>query len=109
MLGGGVLFIMRGQFTLGAWDGRALLGVVSCERDMRLKVRHIGHLIGMMVADHAAGRGIGRLLLQACIDEARSAAGLELLTLSVTAGNNRDPGSARASMETDCRVVRSNV
>lgn len=76
-----------GQFTLGAWDGRALLGVVSCERDMRLKVRHIGHLIGMMVADHAAGRGIGRLLLQACIDEARSVAGLELLTLSVTAGN----------------------
>ncbi len=76
-----------GQFTLGAWDGRALVGAVSCERDMRLKVRHVGHLIGMMVADHAAGRGIGRALLQACIEQARAADGLELLTLSVTAGN----------------------
>ncbi len=76
-----------GQFTLGAWEGRALVGAVSCERDMRLKVRHIGHLIGMMVADHAAGRGIGRALLQACIEQARAADGLELLTLSVTASN----------------------
>lgn len=76
-----------GQFTLGAWAGRTLVGAVSCERDMRLKVRHIGHLIGMMVADHAAGRGIGRALLQACIEQARAADGLELLTLSVTAGN----------------------
>lgn len=76
-----------GQFTLGAWNGRSLVGAVSCERDMRLKVRHIGHLIGMMVADHAAGRGIGGALLQACISEARAAEGLELITLSVTAGN----------------------
>jgi RimJ/RimL family protein N-acetyltransferase len=76
-----------GQFTLGAWDGRSLVGAVSCERDMRVKVRHIGHLIGMMVADHAAGRGIGMALLQACLAEARAAEGLELITLSVTAGN----------------------
>lgn len=76
-----------GQFTLGAWDGRSLVGAVSCEREARLKVRHVGHLIGMMVADHAAGRGIGRALLLACIDEARATQGLELLTLSVTAGN----------------------
>lgn len=76
-----------GQFTLGAWDGRALLGAVSCERDMRLKVRHVGHLIGMMVVDHARGRGVGRALLQECIAQARAADGLEALTLSVTAGN----------------------
>jgi len=76
-----------GHFTLGAWDGRALVGAVSCERDMRLKVRHVGHLIGMMVADHAAGRGIGKALLQECIALARASDGLEVLTLSVTAGN----------------------
>lgn len=76
-----------GQFTFGAWDGRALVGAVSCERDVRLKVRHVGHLIGMMVADHTTGRGIGGALLQACIAEARAADGLEMLTLSVTAGN----------------------
>jgi RimJ/RimL family protein N-acetyltransferase len=83
----GLAHPLDGQFTLGAWRGSRLLGTLSCERDPRPKVRHIGHLIGMMVADDAAGQGIGRLLLQACIARARAAAGLELLTLSVTAGN----------------------
>ena len=76
-----------GHFTLGAWSGERLCGVLSCERDPRLKVRHIGHLAGMMVAPEVRGAGIGRLLLQACLNEARQASGLELLTLSVTAGN----------------------
>ena len=76
-----------GQFTLGAWDGAQLIGAIGCERDVRVKVRHIGHIIGMMVRDASQGRGIGRDLLAGCIDEARRAAGLEMLTLTVTAGN----------------------
>ena len=83
----GLTHPLGGQFTLGAWRGTQLLGAVTCERDARAKVRHIGHLIGMMVAREAAGQGIGRMLLQACIAEARSTDGLELLTLSVSAGN----------------------
>jgi ribosomal protein S18 acetylase RimI-like enzyme len=76
-----------GHFTLGAWRDAVLVGALSCERDTREKVRHIGHLIGMMVRGDARGLGIGRGLLQACLAEARRADGLELLTLSVTAGN----------------------
>jgi ribosomal protein S18 acetylase RimI-like enzyme len=76
-----------GHFTLVAWRGGELLGAISCERDARAKVRHIGHVVGMMVRDDDAGAGIGRSLLAACIAQARSAPGLELLTLSVTAGN----------------------
>lgn len=76
-----------GQFTLGAWDGGALIGAIGCERDERIKVRHIGHIVGMMVRDEAQGRGAGRALLAECIALARRADGLELLTLSVTAGN----------------------
>lgn len=76
-----------GNFTLCAWDSERLLGAVSCERDMRLKLRHIGHLVGMMVRDEAQGRGIGKALLYACIEHIREVAGIELLTLSVTAGN----------------------
>ena len=76
-----------GEFTLGAWlDGR-LVGAISCERDTRLKVHHVGHLIGMMVRDECQGRGVGRALLVECIALARSAEGLNLLTLTVTAGN----------------------
>ena len=40
----------------------------------------------MMVRPEARGAGVGALLLEACIGEARHA-GLEMLTLSVTAEN----------------------
>lgn len=79
-----------GHFLLGAFDGVGrLLGAVGCERDERLKVRHIGHLTGMMVRADCAAQGIGRALLDAAIETARRARGLDLLTLSVTAGNAR--------------------
>lgn len=76
-----------GQFVVGAWIGERLVGAIGCERDERIKVRHIGHLIGMMVRRDARGAGIGGALLQACIAQARRADGLEVLTLTVTAGN----------------------
>jgi len=76
-----------GQFTLGAWRDGRLVGAVTCEREARMKVRHIGHLTGMMVRAEARGAGIGRRLLDACIAEARRARGIELLTLSVTSTN----------------------
>jgi len=76
-----------GQLTLGAWRGDELVGAIGLERDMRLKVRHIGHVVGMMVREAEQHRGIGRALLDALIEEARGAARLELLTLTVTEGN----------------------
>jgi ribosomal protein S18 acetylase RimI-like enzyme len=75
------------RFTLGAWLDRRLVGAISCERDERLKVRHIAHIVGMMVCAEARGRGIGRTLLDACIDKARQVREIEMLTLSVTAAN----------------------
>ena len=75
------------HFLLGAWRGEALVGAIGCERDARPKVRHIGHLVGMMVHADSRGGGVGRGLLDACIGAARRADGIEMLTLSVTAGN----------------------
>lgn len=77
-----------GQFTLGAWLGDTLIGALGCERDMRVKVRHIAHVIGMMVRPDCAGRGTGGQLLQACIAALRQAEGVEMLTLSVTQENH---------------------
>ena len=76
-----------GRFLLGAWRGNVLVGAIGCERDARPKVRHIGHLVGMMVHTDSRGLGIGRMLLDVCIGEARRADGIDMLTLSVTAGN----------------------
>ena len=59
-----------GQFVLGAWRARRIVGAIGCEREERLKVRHIGHVIGMMVRPEVRGQGIGALLLEACIAEA---------------------------------------
>lgn len=76
-----------GQFTLGAWQGDRLVGAISCERDMRLKVRHIAHIVGMMVRPEARGHGVGKSLLAACLAKARATPGLELVTLTVTSTN----------------------
>lgn len=78
-----------GRMLLGAWHGGVLVGAIGLDRDARVKVRHVGHVIGMMVAGPLQRRGIGRALLDALIDEVRCRpAGLELLTLTVTDGND---------------------
>lgn len=74
-------------FTLGAFEGDALVGAISCERDGRAKVRHIAHLVGMMVRPGWRRRGVGVRLLGGCIETLRSAGGIERLTLSVTSTN----------------------
>lgn len=75
-----------GHFLLGAWRGARLVGAIGCERDARIKVRHVGHVIGMMVRAEVRRSGVGQALLEACVAAARGA-GLETLTLTVTAGN----------------------
>ena len=77
----------RGQFVLGAWRGERLVGAIGCERDRRRKGRHVGHVVGMMVRPEARRRGIGRALLDGLIGECRRTEGMEMLTLTVTAGN----------------------
>jgi ribosomal protein S18 acetylase RimI-like enzyme len=90
-----------GEFLLGAWDGGSLVGAIGCERDARIKVRHVGHIVGMMVRDDCQGRGVGRALLLACVALARAAPGLQMLTLSVTAGNR--PAIALYEAQGFCR------
>lgn len=80
---------LGGTFLLGAWDGDHLVGSVCLERETRQKTRHTAWLVGMMVRDGHAHRGIGRQLLETCIREARAASGLQLVMLSVTASNER--------------------
>jgi RimJ/RimL family protein N-acetyltransferase len=76
-----------GGFTLGAWRGDRLVGAISCERDPRSKVHHVGHIVGTMVAIDEQHQGIGRALLDALIERAGADAELHQLTLSVTASN----------------------
>lgn len=77
----------RALFTLGAWIGDHLVGVLTCEQEARLKVRHVAHLVGMMVDDTHQGRGIGRALMGHALTLLRREPLLEIVTLSVSAGN----------------------
>ena len=86
-----------GNFLLGAFssiDG-ALVGTVGLLRETRHKERHKGHVIGMYVADEAAGRGVGRALLTELLARAAQVDGLRQVVLLVTSAN----GSARALYE----------
>jgi cyclohexyl-isocyanide hydratase len=78
-----------GSFTLGAFAGDALVGVVSLERDALRKLRHKALLFRMYVAPQAAGFGVGRALLERTLDDARRAAGLRQIHLTVLATNLR--------------------
>lgn len=78
-----------GSYSLGAWRGDRLVGAITCERDPRSKVRHVGHIVGMMVMTAEQGQGVGRALLAALIERASADAELHQLTLSVTASNAR--------------------
>ena len=76
------------SFTLGAFRGDQLVGAITCERDPRSKVRHIGHLVGTMVHADEMRRGVGGALLDALIARAAADDELQQLTLTVTAGND---------------------
>jgi len=78
---------VEGGFTLGAWRGDRLVGAITCERDARSKVRHIGHITGTMVASDHQGQGVGQALLDALIARASADNDIIQLTLTVTAGN----------------------
>lgn len=81
------------SFTMAAVDTATghWLGVVSFARDgdTREKLRHKGLLFRMYVSADSAGKGIGRALIQAVVDRARSLLNLEQINLTVVASNER--------------------
>ena len=77
-----------GGVHLGAFDGDALIGMVTFLRDSGRKERHKGHLYGMYVATSYRGQGIGRALIGTALDHARSQPGLEQVLIGVTSSQS---------------------
>ncbi len=78
----------RGGFRLGAFEPTGkLIGVVSMGRSDGEKSKHRGLIWGMYVAAEARGKGMGRHLLEKCIERAKLLPGLEQLQLSVVTSN----------------------
>ena len=78
------------DFVLGAFDaGDQLVGSIGFNVEGRAKQRHKGFIFGMYVAPEHVARGIGRALLERCIERARRETRVEQINLTVTASNER--------------------
>ncbi len=71
------------SFTLGAYSQAGLVGIVSVERDAKIKVNHKALVFRMFVHPDAAGCGVGRALLERVITIAKSTENLRYLYLTV--------------------------
>lgn len=79
-----------GNFTLGAFsDEGELLGTAGFKRDLFVKLKHKGLIFRMYVSEKAKGQGLGRKLLQACVERAMQGEGLRQIYLTVVATNHR--------------------
>ena len=75
------------DFILGAFEDGRLVGMAGLLRGARPKERHKATLFGMAVAPGAAGRGIGALLVERLVAEARAIPDLLQIQLTVSEGN----------------------
>ena len=72
------------SFTLGAFLDGKLVGSASLFRYKMVKFRHGADLSAMFVASSARGKGVGKALVAALIERARTFKGLEMISLTVT-------------------------
>jgi len=75
---------LGGTFLLAAWSARQMVGMIGLERQSMHKLRHSAELNSMMVAPQHTGKGVGIMLIEALVTEARKAIGLEQITLRVS-------------------------
>lgn len=74
------------DFILGYFSDQVLVGLVGFIRMSRIKKRHKGFIWGMYVRPAYQGKGIGRALMEFCIQKASLIDGLQTINISVTAG-----------------------
>ena len=77
---------IRDSETLGAFVGAEILGIAGLRVNQGPKESHKGMLVGMYVRPQARNRGVGRRLVEAVIEVARTR-GVELLQLAVVSDN----------------------
>jgi ribosomal protein S18 acetylase RimI-like enzyme len=75
------------EVVLGAFDDHRLAGVAGLAFETREKAKHKATLFGMYVPPEFRHRGLGRALVLAALEHARSRCGVMLVQLTVTQGN----------------------
>lgn len=75
------------DIVLGAFDARRLVGVAGLRPERRERTDHKALLFGMFVERTHRGRGVGRALVDAVLDHARSMPAVRVVQLTVTDSN----------------------
>lgn len=83
---------VAGDIVLGAFQGTRMLGVAGLTFETRAKARHKAHLFGMYVTSSFRKGGLGRQLVMAALEHARTRADVRLVQLTVTQGNTTAQG-----------------
>jgi ribosomal protein S18 acetylase RimI-like enzyme len=83
------------SFTLGAFEGDELVGMVTFIRERGRKERHKGHIYGVYVTASQRGRGVGHALIAAVLERVKRDASLDQLLLAAATGQ-----------EAACRLYR---
>lgn len=73
--------------VFAAIAGGELVGTVTIEFSAKPKIQHKAHLIGMFVRESARGLGAGRALVEAALAAAAARPDVQVVTLTVTEGN----------------------
>lgn len=76
------------EVVFGAWVGSELVGAAGLSLQTRPKSRHKATLFGMVVAPPHGGHGLGKGLVDAVLQHARSRPPLQLVQLTVSRGND---------------------
>lgn len=77
----------QSQVMFGGFQGEALVGLSGLLRERRSKMAHKAWIVSFYVAPEARRRGLGRRLLEATLEHARSMPGLRQVNLGVNADN----------------------
>lgn len=78
------------SFTLGAFSVEGeLVGIVSLQRDIKVRLHHKALVFGMFVHPSAAGQGIGKQLIEQLVVEVKKQPAIKQLYLTVLASNTR--------------------
>ncbi|MFS0671788.1 N-acetyltransferase family protein [Ornithinibacillus sp. 179-J 7C1 HS] len=75
------------HYNLGAFDEETLVGMVSLVPETKLKLKHKANIFAMYVTPDYRGKGIGKALLEAAINQAKQIEGLIKINLAVVSIN----------------------
>jgi ribosomal protein S18 acetylase RimI-like enzyme len=76
--------VPEGNFLVGAFEGRQMVGQAGFIRHEGRKVRHKGDIWGVYVTAAARGQGVAKAMLTQMLDRVRSYPGLEQVSLGVS-------------------------